>query len=52
MLALRSTIAALLIVAVACAAHAADGRITRWWKFTGETITHLLPPPGGYHQLG
>jgi hypothetical protein len=47
MLALRSTIAALLIIAAACAAHEADGRITRFWNLTGETITHLYLAPTG-----
>ena len=46
-LAFRSTIAALLIIAAACAAQATDGRITRFWNLTGETITHLYLAPAG-----
>ena len=52
MLALRSTIAALLIIAAACAAQAADGRITRFWNLTGETITHLYLAPAGTTNWG
>ena len=52
MLAFRSTIAALWIIAAACAAHAADGRITRFWNLTGETITHLYLTPAGTTNWG
>jgi hypothetical protein len=51
-IAVRSIIAALTMLAGASAVQAADSGVTRFWNLTGETITHLYLAPKGTSAWG